>query len=87
MSKSTPVTLLLGFLLVGAYIVSKNKKDALKRVDVMQGVKQTTVKVPDGYHLMPDGSLMKNEDHNKSASVQSLPTTYNFGGVNRSVSF
>ena len=92
MSKSPSMTLLLGLVLLGAYIVSKSKKDALEGVDVIGTSKPYDgVKVPKGYHLMPDGSLMKNEEHGKS-SLQpelepTLPETYDFGGFNSAVSF
>jgi hypothetical protein len=82
MSKSTSMTLLLGLVLLGAYIVSKVKKDALNGVDVI--LPQSTssvVNVPDGFHLMPDGSLMANEEHGATQE------TYQFGGENWAVSF
>ena len=65
MSKSVRMSVLLASVLIGAWILSKSKLRPHKRVDVIEDVGQEKVSIPKGYHLMPDGSLMKDEDHNR----------------------
>lgn len=82
MSKSTSMSVLLGFVLLGAWVLSKSKKDTNKRVDVIGGGSRKTI--PLGYHIMPDGSLMKDSEHDKLPTGEELPAqtpTLGGGGI------